>query len=199
MAPCITSLLFLHFSFFYLWKLITLLLLLNLDPFRIQVGEKEWSKFSEENFVNCLMGYFVHNGICCCCSVTQSCPTLCDPRDCSTPYFPVLQYFPEFSQTHVHWGDDAIQPSHPLSLLLLMPSVFSNFRVFSNELAFHIRWPKYWSFSFSISPYNEYSRTKRSPLEKGVANHFSILALRTPWTVRRDKKIWHWKIRPPGQ
>ena len=50
-----------------------------------------------------------------CCSVTQSCPTLCDPMDCSTPGFPVLHYLPEFAQTHAHEVDDAIQPSHPLS------------------------------------------------------------------------------------
>ena len=48
-------------------------------------------------------------------SVTQWCPTLCDPMDCSTPGFPVLLYLPEFAQTHIHWVDDAIQPSHPLS------------------------------------------------------------------------------------
>ena len=53
--------------------------------------------------------------ICRCYSVTQSCPTLCDPMDCSTPGFPVLHYLPEFAQTHVHWVSDAIQPSHPLS------------------------------------------------------------------------------------
>ena len=50
----------------------------------------------------------------CCCSVTQSCLTLCDPRNCSTPGFPVLHYFPEFAQTHVHWVGDAIQPSNRL-------------------------------------------------------------------------------------
>ena len=94
---------------------------------------------------------------CCCCSVTQSCLTLCDPMDCSTPGFPVHRYLPEFAQTHVHWVDDAIQPSHPLCSCLLLPSIFPNIRVFSNELAFHIRWPKYWRFSFSISPSNEYS------------------------------------------
>ena len=53
--------------------------------------------------------------ICRCYSVTQSCPTLCDPMDCSTPGFPVLHYLPEFAQTHVHGVSDAIQPSHPLS------------------------------------------------------------------------------------
>ena len=51
----------------------------------------------------------------CCCSVTQSCPTLCNPMDCSMPGFPVLHYLPEFAKTHVHWVSDAIQPSHPLS------------------------------------------------------------------------------------
>ena len=62
---------------------------------------------------------------------------------------------PEFTQTHVYQVSDAIQPSHPLLSLLLLPSVFPSIRVFSNELVLHIRWPKYWSFSFS--PSNEYS------------------------------------------
>ena len=54
--------------------------------------------------------------LCCCCySVTMLCLTLCDPMDCSTPGFPVLQYHPEMAQTHVHWVGDGIQPSHPLS------------------------------------------------------------------------------------
>ena len=90
-------------------------------------------------------------------SVSQSWLTLCDPMDCSMPGFPVQQQLPEFTQTHVHWVSDAIQPSHPLSPLLLLPSIFPSIRVFSNKLALHIRWPKYWSFSFSISPSNEYS------------------------------------------
>ena len=77
--------------------------------------------------------------------------------DCSTPGFPVLHYLLEFAQTHVHLVSDAIQPSHPLPPLLLLPSVFPSIRVFSNESALCIRWPKYWSFSFSISPSNEYS------------------------------------------
>ena len=87
----------------------------------------------------------------------QLCLTLCDPMYCSTPGFPVLHHVPEFAQTHVHWIGDVIQPSHPLSPLLLLPSVFLNIRVFSSELTLLIRWPKYWSFSFSISPFNEYS------------------------------------------
>ena len=90
----------------------------------------------------------------CCCSVTKSCPFLCDPMDCSMPGFPVLHHLPEFAQTHVHCINDAIQTSHPLSPLLLLPSVFPSIRVFSNEWALHIRWPKCWSFSFSLSASN---------------------------------------------
>ena len=72
----------------------------------------------------------------------------------SMPGFPVLHYLPEFAQTNVHRVADAIQPSHPLSPLLLS-SIFPSIRVFSNDLALGIRWPKYWSFSMSLS--NEYS------------------------------------------
>ena len=75
--------------------------------------------------------------------------------DCSEPGFPVLHSLPELAQIHVHWVGDAIQPSHPCPLLL--PSVSASTSVFSNELALHVRWPKYWNFSFSISPSNEYS------------------------------------------
>ena len=74
--------------------------------------------------------------------------------DCSMPGFSVLHYLLEFTQIHVYWVGDAIQPSHPLRLL---PSICPSIRVFSNELVLLIRWPKYWSFSFSISPSNEYS------------------------------------------
>ena len=77
--------------------------------------------------------------------------------DCSTPGFPVLHYLPEFAQTHVHWVDDAIRPSH----LLLGPSPpalhLFHIRVFPSESALCIRWPKYWIFNFSVSPSNEYS------------------------------------------
>ena len=80
------------------------------------------------------------------------------PLDCSTPGFPVLRYLPEFAQTHDYWVSDAIQLSHPLSspfssCLQIFPSI----RVSSSESALWIRWPKYWSFSFSISPSNECS------------------------------------------
>ena len=93
----------------------------------------------------------------CCCSVAQSCLTLCNLMDCSTLGFPVLHHLLESAQTNVHWVGDAIQPSHPLSSLHLWPSIFPSIRVFSNASTLWIRWPKYWSFSFSISPSNEYS------------------------------------------
>ena len=91
-----------------------------------------------------------------CCSVAKSGLTLCDPMDCSTLGFPVFHYLPELAQTHVHWVSDAIQPTHPLSPLLLPPSIFPSIRVFSNESVLCIRWPRAWSF-FSISASSEYS------------------------------------------
>ena len=95
--------------------------------------------------------------ICCFCSVTKLCLTVCNPMDCSMPGFPVLHHLPEFAQTHVHWLGDAFQPSHPLSPSSPPASIFPSIRVFSSESALRIRWPKYWSFSFNISPSNEYS------------------------------------------
>ena len=89
--------------------------------------------------------------------VCSACLTLCGPMDCSTPGFPVLHHLLEFTWTHVHWVSDAIQPSHPLLALLLLLSIFPSIAVFSNESALPSRWPKYWSFSFSISPPNKYS------------------------------------------
>ena len=77
-------------------------------------------------------------------------------HNCSMSGFPDLHCLPEFAQAYVHRVSDAIQPSHPLPRLFL-PSIIPSIRVFSNESALHIRWPKYWSFSFSISPSNEYS------------------------------------------
>ena len=91
------------------------------------------------------------------CSVAQLCLTLCDTMECSMPGFPVLHYLPEFVQTHVHLFSEAIQPSCPLSSLSPSASIFPSIRIFSKESVLHIRWPKYWSFSFSISPFSEYS------------------------------------------
>ena len=90
-------------------------------------------------------------------SVTQSCPAVCDPMDCSTPGLPVHHQLPEFTQL---MSIDSVMSSNHLILcrpLLLLSSIFPSVRVFSSESVLRIRWPKYWSFSFSISPSNEYS------------------------------------------
>ena len=92
-----------------------------------------------------------------CSSVAQSCPTLCDPMDCSTPGLPVHQV-PEFTKLT---SIELVMPSNHLILccaLFFAPSIFLSIRVFSDESVLHIKWPKYWSFSFSISPSSEYSR-----------------------------------------
>ena len=99
----------------------------------------------------------MQSSFCCCCSlVAKSCPIL-RPMDCSTPGFPVAHYRPELAQTD---STESVMPSNHLILyhpLLLPPSIFPSIRVFSNELMLCLSWPKYWSFSFSISPPNEHS------------------------------------------
>ena len=92
-----------------------------------------------------------YHNICSYCSVPQLCPTL-QPHDCSMPGFHVLHHLLE--------PIESVMPSNHLILchpLLLLSSIFPSIKVFSNELALQVRWPKYWSFSFSISPSNEYS------------------------------------------
>ena len=88
-------------------------------------------------------------------SVAQSCPTLCDPMNRSTPGLPVHHHLPEFTQTHVHRVSDAIQPSMLCRPLLLLPPILPSIRVFSNQSTLRMRWPKYWSFSFNIIPSKE--------------------------------------------
>ena len=91
-------------------------------------------------------------------SVAQSCPALCNPVDCSTPGLPVHHQLQSLLKL---MSIKSVMPSNHLILcrpLLLLPSIFPSIRVFSNESALPIRWPQYWSFSFSISPSNEYSR-----------------------------------------
>ena len=111
-------------------------------------------------------------------SVVQSCLTLCNLMDCSMPGLPILHCLLEFAQTRVHWASDAIQPSHPLSSLSPLPSIFPSIRVFSKEVAFCIRCPKYWSFS--ISPSNEYS---------------GLISFRIDWF---DLPSFHTKAKDPG-
>ena len=88
-------------------------------------------------------------------SVSQPCPTLCNPTNCRTPGLPVHQQLPEFTQTHLHQVRDVIQPFHPL----LSPSPpapnAKQHQSLSNESTLRMRWPKYWSFSFSIIPSKE--------------------------------------------
>ena len=88
-------------------------------------------------------------------SVAQSCPTLCDPMNRSTPGLPVHHQLPEITQTQVHRVSSAIQPSHPLSSPFLLPPIPPSIRVFSSESTLRMRWPKYWSFSLSIIPSKE--------------------------------------------
>ena len=114
----------------------------------------------------------------CCCSVTWWCPTVCDPMDCSTPGFPVHHHLLELAQIHAHC------PLHLLS------SVFPSIRVFSNESVLCIRWPKYWNFSFSISPSNEYSGLISFRIDwfdllavQGVFSNITVSLLATKPTV----------------
>ena len=118
-------------------------LVLGKEKFRVSNKSRICSKTQEGT----------SNHLCCFCCwlVAKLCLTLCDPMNYSMPGF-LVHYFPKFAQTHVHWVSDPIQPCHPL----LSPSPtlkFSSFKVFSNVLALRIRW----SFSFCISPSNEYS------------------------------------------
>ena len=120
---------------------------LNPDSATNQMDDLEpvVAKFSF--FINC----------CFYCSVAKSCLTLCNPVDCSMSGFSVLHYLLEFAQIHIYWVGDALEPSHPLRPFFLLPSIFPSIRVFSNESALCIRCPKYWSFGFSTSTFNESS------------------------------------------
>ena len=115
----------------------------------LNYSNKKAYKFLQERIT-----VLLHCSASCCCSVAQWCPTLYNPLDYNTPGFPVFHCLPEFAQTHVHCVDDAIQHLILSCPLLLLPSVFPSIRVFSIESALCIKWPKYQSFSFSISPSN---------------------------------------------
>ena len=127
-----------------------------------------------------------------CCSFPKPCPALCDPMDGSTPGFPFLHYLLEFATV-----SDAIQPSYPLSTLLLLPSVFPSIRVFGSELACRLSWPKYWSFSFSISPSDEYSGFisfridwSDSVLFKGLTRVFSSTTVQKHQVFAAQPSFW---------
>ena len=90
-------------------------------------------------------------------SATQSCPTLSCPTDCNIPGFPVHHQLPELAQIHVHQVSDAIQPSHPLLSPSPLAFNLSQHQSLFQWVVLHIRLPKYWSFSFSVTPSNEYS------------------------------------------
>ena len=138
------------------------------------------------------------------------CPTLFDPMDFSMPGFPVLQYLPDFAQLI---SSELVIPSNHLihcRPLLLLPSIYSSIRVFSSELAIHIRWPKYWSFSFSISLSNEYSGLTSFRLDwfdffavKGLSRVLSITTGRrhqffgTRPSLRSNPHIHMWLLEKP--
>ena len=136
-------------------------------------------------------------------SVAQSCLTLCNPMDCNTPGLPVHYQLLELVQTHIHRVGDAIQPFHPLLPLLLLPSIFPSIRVFSNESVSCIRWLKYWSFSFNISPFNQHPglicfrmdwlyllQSKRLSLLQHHSSKASILWQSAFFIVQLSHPIW---------
>ena len=141
-------------------------------------------------------------------SVTQSCPTLCDPMNRSMPGLPVHHQLLEFTQT---MSIELVMPSNHLILCnpLLLPSIFPSISVFSDESALHIRWPKYWSFSFSISPSSEHpglissrmdwldllavqGTLKSSPTPQFKSINFSVLSFLHSPTLTSIHD--HWKI-----
>ena len=123
---------------------------------------------------------------CCCCSVAQSCSTFCNPMDCSKIGLPVPHHLPEFAQVHVHCTSDVVQPSHPL--MLSFPSLnLSQHQGLFQWVSVHVRWPKYRSFSFLISPSSEYSGLISLKIE-----WFDLLAVEgmfSSTTVRRHQSL----------
>ena len=95
--------------------------------------------------------------MCCCCSIAKSCPISCNAMTFSMPGLPNFHYALEFAQPPGHWVSDSIQPSDPLSPDSPPSLGLSQDQVFSSESALCIRWPKYWSFSLTINPSNQYS------------------------------------------
>ena len=123
----------------------------------------------------------------------------------STPGLPVHHQLPEFTQTHVQQVSDAIQPSHPLSSPLLLHPIPPSIRVFSNESTLHMRWPKYWSFSFSIIPSKEipglisfkkhinWQNITRLSGKRFVGNMYRKFILQSTWVLSRFCLLYkHW-------
>ena len=126
-------------------------------------------------------------------SVAQSCPTPCDPMNRSTPGLPVHHQLPEFTQTHVHWVGEAIHPSHPLSSPFPPVPNPSQHQSLSNELILRMRWPKYWSFSFSIIPSKEHPGliSFRMDWLDLLAVHERLLILKL---IQKDTEVYTWMI-----
>ena len=127
-------------------------------------------------------------------SVAQSCPTLCHPMNRSTPGLPVHHQLPEFTQTHIHRVSDALQPSHPLSSPSPPAPNPSQHQVFSNESTLCMRWPKYWSFSFNISP-SDYHITNIQKHSWSLPqfhclNSFIITLIKTPNRIIAENKLF---------
>ena len=143
-------------------------------------------------------------------SAAQSCPTLCNTMNCSMQGLHVHHQLPEFTQTHVHLVGGAIQPSHPLSSHSPPAPIPPSIRVFSDESTLCMRWPKYWSFIFSISPSNEHQDW--SPLEwtgwislqsKGLSRVFSNTTVQkhqsfsAQLSLRSNSHIHTWLLKKP--
>ena len=129
-------------------------------------------------------------GFFCSCSVAQSCLTLHSPMDCSMPGFPVLHHLPEVAEIHAHWVGDAIQPSRALLPPSSTAFYLSQHQVFSSELAFRIRCPKSWSFSFSISPSSKYS----NKISLGC-KQIDLMMLLVHLNLRHCHLVVAWKVK----
>ena len=134
-------------------------------------------------------------------SVAQSCLTLCDPMDCSMPGFSLHHQLLELAQTHVHQLSDAIQLSSSVVSFSSCLQSFPASGFFSSESVLHIRWPKYWSFSFSISPSNEYSELIFFRIDwfdllqsKGLSRVFSNTTVQKHQFFSTQSSLWYCHI-----